>query len=329
MSYRCQMVHSIGRRCPGATYRNLETCFWHHLAAEARRSGSGLHVMVGQLLLAIGALLIPATLWTIPLRTLAPQSLRIALTITVVAMAIRLVTKGIVLLDYPLSSFRPFIRGFFLATCATAVLIPWTLLLLRFHGGAIDVLLAAMKGAGLSVMAGRGLLAVLFGWSLYDSFMTLTRDLFLWRSRHLQFLLLATTFMIISLALRDPIQVSKSEVKQVAAWQPIIGQRSPYWIAGIAFVIFSICELINVGMRRAVGDRELFHETMIASFPVCLGSAGFALYLARELMIATRLSGITLLTLFSAVISGVLTVLATRLLIRAFALSLGTPGSGR
>src|SRR5258705_103013 len=146
MIFRCQAVLLVGRRCRGATHRDLDVCFWHRLAGEGRRASSGFHVMAGQSLLAAGILLVPAALCAIPLLALSPRSLRIVLVLTVAAMAIRLATKGIVVMDYPLSNVRPIIRGFLFSTFASVALIPSTAFLLARHGAALEVLLAAFKG---------------------------------------------------------------------------------------------------------------------------------------------------------------------------------------
>ena len=103
---------------------------------------------------------------------------------------------------------------------------------------------------------------------------------------------------------------NKEALKQF--WSVGTGTQSqtPFLIAfGVSFLI---CEIINLGIRKAKCDKQIFDATVWPSYPICMGSPFVGMFVSRYLLSWLHMASPIFFTLLSTAIAIPLCILGTR-----------------
>jgi hypothetical protein len=321
MRLTCQKLYMFRRRCDRPVFRDHDECLWHYLMARERER-TPYSTLVGQLLIGFGVAAVAVILGLAAFRPFSNSVFTIVAELALAALAVRWFTRGVIVLDYPLSDFRWLMKGLLGASFFCLIFIPWSAILLAQDYASLKLILDWLRNHSgwIGGKSAGVILVVLLGSGVYGSANLIVEGLFSWRSRYVTFVLLSVPALFLGPLIKR-IQQGEQRPAEVVAqnqafWAPVIGNMSTNWILGIGFALFIVCEVLNVGIRKAQRSEELFKRTFIIAFPICFGCPMLALYVTRELMITLKIEGLIPLIIMSAILSVGICVLATSLSVK-------------
>ncbi|MFO1512225.1 MAG: hypothetical protein U1F83_04815 [Verrucomicrobiota bacterium] len=302
-------------------FRDHDECLWHYLMSRERER-TPYSTLVGQFLIGIGVGAVAVILGLVAFRPFSNSNFAIVAELALAALAVRWFTRGVIVLDYPLSDFRWLMKGLLGASFCCLLFIPWSAILLAQDYSSLKLILDWLRNHSgwVSGKTAGVILIVLLGSGVYGSSSLVVEGLFSWRSRYVTFFLLSVPALVLGPLVRRIQQGDQKPAEIVAQnqafWAPVIGDMSTNWILGIGFVLFLVCEVLNAGIRKAQRSDELFKKTFIIAYPICFGTPMLALYLTRELMITLKIEGLIPLIGISAILSVGICIFATVLSVR-------------
>lgn len=316
MRFTCQKLYMFRRRCDKPIFRNNDECLWHYLMGRVR-DRTPYPTLVGQFLIGLGVAALAAIIFIGVSRPFSNAGFAVTAQLVLAALALRWFTKGVIVFDYPLSDFRWLMQGLLAASFACLIFLPWSSILLSKDYATIKAIIGWLGNlpTWIHSKAAGVILVLLLGTVLYGSATLIVEDLFNRRSRYVRFFLLALPALVFGPVVGRIQQGEKTPAEVVtqahAFWAPVLGGVSTNWIWGTAFVLFNVCEFLNIGIRRAQRSDELFQNTFMISFPICWGTPFLALCASRELMMAMRVKGLVAFFFMASILNVGICIVAT------------------
>ncbi len=308
----CQQSYPPNGRCTRPVYGGTNYCRWHTVLHQFRRDISQRPWTYHSLMFGSG-LSVAAACYVGAFLPLESGLLRWFLVVGFLAGGAKVFADAIIARDYPLSQF-----AFWAKLLAGGMLLEAVAEL----AAAALICLNPERARPLAAVFGEHPTWLSVGPSVLASALVveaaLMARMFVGRVLFLQPRLLGTILwygaLMMVLWAFDPFLRQLSPLKpeeREQFWAAAVGDAR--WPMAVAwFLAFNLCEMINVGMRRAALSPEAFKATVWESFPVCTGAPVLALFAGRYVLVWSGLHGAGYLIVVTLALSVPLCVWGTR-----------------
>ena len=319
MLIQCQQAYPQHRRCHQPTHGDEQWCQWHKIlhgflddyqkagnwSAQGYMFGAGVFFTI-----------VAASVWSF---TTAPTPIWLPFICFALGWGMTLFAYGVIAPDYPLSRFAIWAK---LVTSG---------MLLGISGGATGAIcvtfwpqtalpiLLALSNNGLWLTVGPTLLVGVVAFSTSRLLALFVRRIFFRKLPHLEQVLWFLAFGLLATVVQPVLDrfnpISLDAYNQF--WQPVLGNNI-WWPLAIAYLAaFTVCEVVNVQMRRRHLDSNGFQQTFLISYSVCTLPPTLAALASRYLLFWTGMYGVVPFVILTIVISIPLCVIGTRQVIRS------------
>lgn len=284
---RCQQIFLRNIQCPRSTFRNGQLCRWHQISQEFRADFRNRGQFFSRLLiLGAGSTLFMAgfCLWRYATYS---GTLWLFVAAWAIGLSLMLFADAIMALDYPFSLLvvwpqllavgivLDIVGGF--STSLYLINHPAeSLPMVRWlTSGKIQDAYAPALVASVAIIFSASIVKMLFSRILY------------FNSPMLQTMLWPLVIMMIVTAFRPTLQLlgmAPTSQQSEGFWMVVVGDKISQTLLTTQIIAFSVCELINAGIRRRRCDKVIFKKTVWPSFPVCIGSPFVAMLASRFIL---------------------------------------------
>jgi len=144
------------------------------------------------------------------------------------------------------------------------------------------------------------------------------RRILFWRSHSFSMVVAFVTAGVVLQALQPLIRsfIPATDPERLRGfWKAALGDAVTIPLLLTAFVSFNVCELINVGIRKARCDPQTFRTTVWPSFPVCILSPMLGILAARYVLVALGIQGAIPFGVIAIAVAIPLNIVGTHLVI--------------
>lgn len=326
----CQKTYLLDGRCKKPTLGDTEFCRWHRVINEFRSDLSRKPRLFSQFLIFGSFIFLRQAIASAAEFYASSEFIWLLTTVVLLGGGVKLWADGIIALDYPLSQFA-----------VLAQLLAIGMILEVIGGIATGIYISVVPAAARPIIQalgshptwmkyGAAILAMIAIVIAAISVNMLLRRILFIRSPYLKGLVWTITILLVNVAARAALSPATGQETLIPSifsidtpwaqefWQPVLGENIniPLWSALI--VGFTLCEIINAGIRLRQCTRAVFQATVWPSFPICCGSPFLGTLGSRYIMVWLGISGAVLFVLISVVASGAFCRVFTKWTITAY-----------